>query len=271
MTTQFLRTSEGTIAYDDVGSGQLVLCVPGMGDLRQEYRLLGPRLVAAGYRVVTMDVRGHGESGLGWVDYSNIGVGRDMLALISHLNAGSAIIAGNSMAAGAAVYAATEQPEQVAGIMLLGPFVRNPPPSAFMNLMMKMLFAQPWGAWSWGMYFSSLFPTYKPADFAAYRQKLVANLREPGRLASLRKMIFSPKDVSESRAGKVTVPTLIVMGTKDPDFKDPIAEANWLASQTHGKVILVDGAGHYPHVEMIDQVAQPIIDFMKSIEVTHDS
>ncbi|MBA3873550.1 MAG: hypothetical protein H0X30_30835 [Anaerolineae bacterium] len=46
MTSQFLKTSEGTIAYDDVGSGQLVICVPSMGDLRQEYRLLAPEMVA---------------------------------------------------------------------------------------------------------------------------------------------------------------------------------------------------------------------------------
>ena len=61
------------------------------------------------------------------------------------------------------------------------------------------------------------------------------------------------------------------MGTKDPDFKDPVAEANWLAEQTHGKVMIVDGAGHYPHVEMIDKTAQPIVDFLKSSEVSHDA
>ncbi len=267
MITQFLKTTEGTIAYDDTGSGHLIICVPGMGDLRQQYRLLSPYLVAAGYRVVTMDVRGHGESSIGWSDYSNVGVGKDILALIKHLNAGPAIIAGNSMAAGGAVWAAVEEPNQIAGLVLLGPVVRNAPTPAYMTLFMKILFAPLWGVAAWGMYFNTLFPTHKPADFDTYRQKLLANLREPGRLDALRNMIFAPKEASEARANQAKVPTFIVMGTKDPDFKDPVAEAKWLGEQTHGKVMIVDGAGHYPHVEMIDQTAQPIVDFLKSIEV----
>ena len=54
MNTQFLKRPEGTIAYDDTGSGPLVVCAPSMGDCA-EYRFLAPQLVAASYRVVTMD------------------------------------------------------------------------------------------------------------------------------------------------------------------------------------------------------------------------
>lgn len=263
MATQYLKTNGGTIAYDDVGQGPLVICVPSMGDLRQEYRLLTPKLVAAGYRVVTMDVRGHGESSTQWSDFSIVGVGQDILAMIDYLKAGSAIVIGTSMAAGAAVWAVVEQPTKITGLVLLGPVVRNAPMAAYMTLLLKVMFAPMWGAASWGMYFNSLFPSAKPGDYAEYKQKLVNNLREPGRLAALRNMLFAPKDASEKRVQQVNVPTFVIMGTKDPDFKDPIAEANWLAGQTHGKVMLVDGAGHYPHVETIEQTAQPIIDFLK--------
>mgnify|MGYP001310988106 FL=1 len=62
MTTSFLAHANGRIAYNETGTGPLVLCVPSMGDVRGEYRFLAPRLAQAGYRVVTMDVRGHGES-----------------------------------------------------------------------------------------------------------------------------------------------------------------------------------------------------------------
>lgn len=263
MATQYLKTNGGTIAYDDVGQGPLVICVPSMGDLRQEYRLLTPKLVAAGYRVVTMDVRGHGESSAQWSDFSVVGVGQDILAMIDYLKAGSAIVIGTSMAAGAAVWAVVEQPAKITGLVLLGPVVRNAPMPAYMTLLLKVMFAPMWGATSWGMYFNSLFPSAKPSDYAEYKQKLVNNLREPGRLAALRNMLFAPKDTSETRVQQVNVPTFVIIGTKDPDFKDPIAEANWLAEQTHGKVMLMNGIGHYPHVEAIEQTAQPIIDFLK--------
>ena len=66
MNTQFLKRPEGAIAYDDTGNGPLVVCAPSLGDVRGEYRLLAPQLVDAGYRVVTMDLRGLGESSTGW-------------------------------------------------------------------------------------------------------------------------------------------------------------------------------------------------------------
>ena len=67
--TQFLKLPDGQIAYDDTGgTGPLVICVPGLGDMRQQYRFLAPRLVAAGFRVVTMDLPGHGESSVDWPD-----------------------------------------------------------------------------------------------------------------------------------------------------------------------------------------------------------
>ena len=121
MTTQFLDHQNGRIAFDESGEGPLVVCVPSMGDVRAEYRFLAPKLASAGYRVVTMDVRGHGETSTAWDDFSVAGVGSDILALIRQLNAGPAVIVGESMAAGAAVWAAAEAPELVAGLILTGP------------------------------------------------------------------------------------------------------------------------------------------------------
>ena len=43
---------------------------------------------------------------------------------------------------------------------------------------------------------------------------------------------------------------MVVMGTKDPDWPDPVAEAKWIAAQLSAEVLLVEGAGHYPMAEM---------------------
>ena len=61
-TVSYLERSDGRVAYEETGTGPLVVCVPGMGDLRASYRFLRESLVAAGYRVVLMDLRGHGDS-----------------------------------------------------------------------------------------------------------------------------------------------------------------------------------------------------------------
>src|ERR1700730_12145447 len=78
LPTQYLDSLSGRIAFDDTGgNGPLVIAVPGLGDVREEYRYLTPFLVAAGYRVVTVDVRGFGASSAKWSDYSAHAVGGD--------------------------------------------------------------------------------------------------------------------------------------------------------------------------------------------------
>src|SRR5689334_5315348 len=110
--TKYLEIEGGRIAYDDTaGTGPLVVCVPGMGDVRAVYRFLTPELVRAGYRVVTMDVPGHGESSVGWPAYTPEAVGADIVALLRHLagptasagTAGPAVLIGESFAAGSVI------------------------------------------------------------------------------------------------------------------------------------------------------------------------
>ena len=264
MGTKFLIQSEGKIAYDDSGSGPLVLCVPGMGDLRGSYRYLIPQLVSAGYRVVSMDVRGHGESSTGWQDYSNVGIGRDILALIRELNAGPALLVVNSIAGGSAVWAAAEAPDLVVGMVLIDPSVRGK-----FNLatrwLLRGLFARPWGPAMWGWYFGKLFPTRKPTDFIPYRDGLLRNLAEPGRMESLVRMMVTSQTAAEGRLPSVSAPAVVLMGSKDPDFK-PEAEAQFVANSLRAPYHMIEGAGHYPHVEMPEVTTPVILGFLQSLK-----
>lgn len=258
--TLFVQRDGAPLAYDDRGTGPLVLCVPSMGDLRQEYRFLAPRLVESGYRVVTADLRGLGESGVGGADYSVAGIGRDLEALLDHLAAGPALVVADSMGAGAAVYLAAERPDAVAGLILMGPFVRGEP-SMVRNMLFGTLFGGFWGPSVWTAYYASLYPTKPPSDLGDYRARLAANLREKGRMRALRAMIYASKGESERRAASVAAPVLVLMGEKDPDFKDPEAEARWVAGATGGTYRMIPEAGHYPHAEFPDLVAAAILEF----------
>lgn len=265
MTTQFLKGADGIIAFDDSGTaGPLVICVPGMGDLRQQYRFLSPQLVAAGFRVVTMDLRGHGESGVGWSDYSTSAVGSDIISLVKHLNAGPAFIIGHSMAAGSAVWATAERPDLIAGQVLIGPFVRAQPASAAEQLVIRLGMVRPWGVHVWSIFYKSLYPTARPADFSAYCAALKSNLREPGRFEAVQRMMWRPNEQIEKRLASGKRPTLVVMGSKDPDFKKsgPEGEGRWLADRAHGELLMVEGAGHYPHAEMPEQAGPKIASFL---------
>jgi len=261
--TQFMKIQGGSIAYDDSGgSGPLVICVPGMGDVRAQYRFLAPALERAGFRVVTMDLRGMGESSVEWPDYSAAAVGADMVAMVEHLKASHAFIIGNSMASAAAVWAAAERPDRIDGIVLIGPFVRDIPTSWVMNALLKVAFVRPWGVPVWSRYYASLYPTSPPADFARYQAALRENLSQRGRFAALQEMLDASKAPCEARIPEVRARVLVIMGSKDPDFSDPAAEANLVAKRLHGDLLMVDGAGHYPHAEMPTKVEPAIVKFL---------
>jgi pimeloyl-ACP methyl ester carboxylesterase len=90
-------------------------------------------------------------------------------------------------------------------------------------------------------------------------------LAEPGRFTAVKAMLSRSDAAIEARLPSVDVPSLVLMGTKDPDFPDPEAEARWIADRLRGVVGLVEGAGHYPQTEMPEIVAPLISDFLKKV------
>ena len=265
MTTKYLKHNNGQIAYDVTGDGQLVVCVPSLGDVRGEYRFLTPLLVKAGYRVATMDVRGHGETSTEWDDFSVAGVGKDILALVRELKAGPAVVVGTSMGGGAAIWSAVEAPELIRGMILVDPFVDGAG-DRLLQILFSVMFARPWGPSMWLSYYSKLYPTRKPVDFAEYSAALKANLKQRGRLEAVMQMLYASKGASGERMPQVTQPALVLMGSKDNDFKNPEAEAKRVAEAVRGSYSMIENAGHYPHAEMPEVTAPLMISFMDSLK-----
>ena len=276
--TEFADIEGGRIAYDVTGQGPLVVLSHGIGDRRQAYRFLAPRLAQAGYRVAAADLRGHGESSMGWKSVtgkdaiSRTDIAGDLLALIRHLG-GPAVIVGHSISGGAATIAAAMEPELVSGIVEINPFTRVQKTDlgallgnrryrrGTVRLGETMIFRslRPWMS-----YLDVAYPT-KPADYAGYMAALRAKLTEPGRMAEFLKTLkTTPADAGAQLPG-IRCPALIIMGTEDPDWADPRAEGEAIAAAMPaglGTVATVGGAGHYPHAQCPDQVAALVIPFL---------
>ena len=276
--TEFADIEGGRIAYDVTGQGPLVVLSHGIGDRRQAYRFLAPRLAQAGYRVAVADLRGHGESSMGWTSVtgkdaiSRTDIAGDLLALIHHLD-GPAVIVGHSISGGAATIAAAMEPELVSGIVEINPFtitqkadlggllrnrryrrgtVRLGGTQIFRSLRL------------WMSYLDVAYPT-KPADYADYMAALRAKLTEPGRMAEFMKTFKTTPADAEAQLPGIRCPALIMMGTDDCDFADPRAEGEAIAAAMPaglGTVATVDGAGHYPHAQYPDQTAALVIPFL---------
>jgi pimeloyl-ACP methyl ester carboxylesterase len=263
--TEFLNVPGGRIAYDVTGEGPLVVCVPGMGDIRATFRLLTPPLVEAGYRVATMDIRGHGESSTGWASYTQTSIGADILTLIHHLD-GPAVVIGHSFTSGSAIAAAAHAPADLAGIVLLSTATGAPKLNPLLALLAKLVVRSPA---LWTMYLRSLYPGTKPADFDAYLTTLKATLRQPGRTAAFAAVtpMAKPYPIDAMALGpRVQCPALIVMGTKDKDVPDPKAEAEAVAAALGGptEIVMLQDAGHYLHAQLPTQTAAAIRGFLEA-------
>jgi pimeloyl-ACP methyl ester carboxylesterase len=265
MPTQYLRLADGTLAFDDQGQGPLVLCMPAGGDLRSEYRFLTPQLVAAGYRVVTMDMRGQGETSVYWPEYTDAALGADMLALVRHLGAEPAFIIGASKATGAALQAGLQAPELVRGLVLIGPFVAAPRSALLTDMMTGFIFFPLWGVPLFCAYFPRMYPKARPADFKEHVRRVRQMLKEPGRLRALRLLFSESSGATYARHSQVEARTLILMGSRDPDFKSPEQEARTLASRLpHATEQIIAGAGHHLQVEEPEVVGESILAFLRS-------
>ncbi|UYM05862.1 alpha/beta fold hydrolase [Solicola gregarius] len=273
--TEFVDVEGGRIAYGVVGDGPPVVLSPGMADTRGTYRFLAPLIAEAGYRVASVDLRGHGESSTGWGSYSHVDTAGDLSEVIRKLG-GPAVIVGQSFSGGAATIAAATNPDLVSAIVEIDPFTRPPKYSATAfvrnsryrrGALLLGEFALTGRVKTWSKYLDLAYPGRKPADWDSWLAALQANLREPGRTRAAQKMISSSATLKQAAAQLTDVrcPALVVMGRRDSDFPDPEAEAAaiiGLLPADLGRYEMIDNAGHYPHAEYPRDVADAVLPFL---------
>ncbi|MFG1843527.1 alpha/beta fold hydrolase [Micromonospora sp. NPDC049175] len=274
--TEFLNVDGGTIAYEVTGAtGPLVVLAHGMGDSREAYRFLAPALVQAGYRVAAMDLRGHGESSVGWASYTRTALAGDLIALVKHLG-GPAVLIGHSIAGGAATIAGALAPELITALVELAPFTRKQQVklgdmrvAAYRRGATALMGTTILGSTKqWSRYLDLAYPGTKPVDWDSRLGQIISMLREPGRMKVLQKMgTISPVDAGE-QLGNVTCPTLIVQGALDPDWVSPRAEGEAIVADLPsglGRLAMIDGAGHYPHVQYPEQTLAVVLPFLAGV------
>jgi pimeloyl-ACP methyl ester carboxylesterase len=259
MNLRYLTRPEGRIAYDLAGPdvGPLVVAGPGMGDLRSSYRHLVPLLVDRGFRVATLDLRGHGDSDATFTAYDDRALASDLLALVDELG-GPALLVGNSMAAGAAVIAAADRPEAVSGLVLLGPFVRDGAVSPLTRLLFRLAMTKPWGPAAFLGYYPKWVPGVRPDGYDEHVAALRDNLRRPGHWKAFVQTTRTSHRPAEERLGAVRAPAVVVMGDADIDWPDPAAEARWVGEQLDAPVVMAPGVGHYPQSQAPELVADAV-------------
>jgi pimeloyl-ACP methyl ester carboxylesterase len=222
--------------------------------------------------VANVDIRGCGESSLGWAGYSRTDIAGDLVALVRHLG-GPAVIIGQSISGGAATIAAASAPDLVSGVIELAPFTRKQSVdvggllrtkrfrAGYTQLGMTM-FAGSMKAWK--KYLDLAYPA-KPADWDAELARIEAKLGEPGRMKALQAMCQANPGDAGAQLPNVGCPVLVIEGEADPDWADPRAEGKKIINDLpagRGQLVVLDGVGHYPHAQAPDRVLALAMPFL---------
>ncbi len=252
----------------------MVVLAHGLGDSRAAYRFLVPQLAAAGYRVAAVDLRGCGESSADWPAFTRTDIAADLIALVRHLG-GPAVLVGHSISGGAVTIAAAQAPELVQGIVEIGPFTRKLSFSLGGLRVKRYLLGSTWLGMSavlgsvgwWHRYLDLAFPGRKPDDWAEQLEWNRADLERPGRMKAMRRMVqSSPADAGE-QLGNIQCPALIIEGSLDPDWANPVAEGEAIvAAMPPGlaRLEVIEGAGHYPHTQFPDETLALLLPFLEA-------
>ncbi|MDM7991541.1 alpha/beta hydrolase [Arthrobacter sp. zg-Y877] len=277
--TEYLSIGTNRLAYDLQGEGPLVVLAHGMGDSRRSYRFVVPALVAAGYRVANLDIRGCGGSSTGWDGYSRTDIAGDLVALVQHLGC-PAVLVGQSISGGAATIAAADAPDLIAGVVEIAPFTRKQSMdlggmfrvpryrAASLQLLQTMLRGS---VSNWLKYLDIAIPV-KPTDWAAERSQIAAVMQDPARMKVLQAMMKTAPTDAGARLADVRSPVLVIQGSADPDWADPRAEGERVIADLPaglGTLAVIDGAGHYPQAQTPNELLDLALPFLARVLGAH--
>jgi pimeloyl-ACP methyl ester carboxylesterase len=116
------------LAYTVHGGGpRVVVLLHGLLFSQRLHESLAETLAQRGYRAVTLDLLGHGESDrpLDMWRYSMPAFGRQVVALLDHLAVPAAAVLGTSLGANVALEVAAAEPERLRGMVIEMPVLDN--------------------------------------------------------------------------------------------------------------------------------------------------
>ena len=122
---RIVTTADGAeINTVTTGEGPTIVCVHGLTGSRHDWAPIANHLIDAGYQVVAIEQRGHGDSTRGTAGYGSTQLGRDLARVFSELDLHVEALMGHSMGGMASMgFAAHERDvfdERVARLVLLG-------------------------------------------------------------------------------------------------------------------------------------------------------
>ncbi len=255
------------LAYDDIGSGSCVVLLHGYPFNRSLWSEQ-VKEISQRHRVITPDLRGHGETAVTPGVVSMEDMAGDVAGLLESLNISRATISGLSMGGYVAFAFHRLFPSQVRALILADTRPQADTEEAKQNRAQQAEKALREGMEGIA---DALLPKLSAPETVAKRPDIVKRVREmivstnpEGAAAALRGMA-ERQDVT-SFLSRIIAPTLILVGSEDA--LTPVADAELMHREIGGsRLQIIKGAGHVSNLEKPDEFNRALVEFLSSVEV----
>ncbi|MDT7952575.1 MAG: 3-oxoadipate enol-lactonase, partial [Acetobacteraceae bacterium] len=247
-----------TLSFDDTGPGDApaILLLHSLGTSAVVWDPIVPALIAAGYRVIRPDMRGHGHTSATRGPYSIDLLARDALAIVQGLGLGRFAVVGLSIGGLIAQQLAHLAPDHVSALVLMDTALAIPPASLWAERA-AMVRADGMAAVVDGVLARWLTPAAPAHTVEALRRLILTT--EPEGYAACCEAIATADLTAQS--GGLAVPTLVIVGADDPST--PVASAEALARTIPAaRLEIVPDASHIPTAEQPAAVAGALLRFL---------
>lgn len=239
------------LAIDDEGEGRPVVLLHGLTATRR-YVVMGSKsLQKAGHRVIAYDARGHGESEPAPSSdaYGYECLAADLIDVLDAAGAESAVLAGASMGAHTALRLALEEPDLVAGLVLITPAFHpdHPPGLERWDRLSEALrtdgvdgFVEAYGEGE------HLEPRFRDTVLKVVRQRLERHEHPEAVADALRCVPRSKPFDSLDALSSITAPTVVVPSRDEADPGHPFEVGREYADRIPGAELRVEDEGSSP-------------------------
>ena len=251
------------LRYETYGSGTPVVFLHGLGSSADDWALQVP-VLAACHRVITVDLRGHGQSRFaGALTLEQMA--NDVAALLRHLGAAPAHVAGLSMGGCVALALALHHGACVRSLILVNTLARYQPAGrqgVVCGLQRLRLLAFGHMNDVARMVADGLFP--KPEQRPLYEAVVASLSRNPKSTywAAMRAVL---RFNVTAKLGLIDRPTLVVMGDRDRTV--PRAAGERLARGIPGaRSLVVADSGHATPMDQPEVFNAAVLEFVQSVD-----
>lgn len=246
--------------YEERGAGDAVVLIHGLGSYAGDWSDQIEALSAA-FRVIAIDLRGHGRSARPAGPYSVPLFAADVAALIRALGAGPAHIVGLSLGGAVAFQLAVDAPALVRSLVII-----NSGPSFIVNrqiriaLFVRLFLLKVAGLERvGGMIVKRLFPRPDQEPLRrAFLEHFVTNDRRAYEASTRALVGWTVAD----RLTAITCPVLVISG--DRDYTPVSMKEEYVARLPHARLAVIEDAGHACTLERPDAVNRVLETFLTS-------